>query len=152
MALSDKVKGALFTGARARFSIEGVQVGYARNVAITEEIEYQPVEILDNIEVEEFVPVAYRCRMTASMFRIVGETLKKQGWFPKIGQDVAEHLENILITGDLVATVEDTKTNEVIATVEQVKVASHNYTIDARGITGEDLEFVCIRVRDESGD
>lgn len=152
MALSDKVKGALFTGARARFSIEGIQIGYARNVAITEEIEYQPVEILDNIEVEEFVPVAYRVRMTASMFRIVGETLKKQGWFPKIGQDVREHLENILITGDLVATVEDTKTGETLATVEQVKVASHNYTIDARGVTGVDMEFVCIRIRDESGD
>lgn len=152
MAMSDKVKGALFTGARARFSIDGIQVGYARNVAVTEEIEYQPVEILDNIQVEEFVPVAYRVRFTASMFRIVGETLKKQGWFPKLGQSPAEHLENILLNEGMVATIEDTKTNQTFATLEQVKVASHNYTIDARGIVGEDLEFTAVRARDETGD
>lgn len=152
MAMADKVKGALLTGARARFSIEGIQVGYARNVTVTEEIEYQPVEILDNIQVEEFVPVAYRVRFTASMFRIVGETLKKQGWFPKLGQSPQEHLENILLSDGMVATIEDTKTKETFATLEQVKVSSHNYTIDPRGIVGEDVEFTAIRTRDETGD
>jgi hypothetical protein len=152
MAMSDKVKGAMFTGARAKFSIQGVHVGYARNVAVTEEIEYQPVEILDQIQVEEFVPVAYRVRFTASMFRIVGETLKKQGWFPKLGQTSAEHLENILLVDGMVATIEDTKTGETFATLEQVKIASHNWTIDARGIVGEDVEFTAVRLRDETGD
>jgi len=143
-------KGRLFTGARARFSIDGVKVGYARNVAVTEEIQYDPVEILDNIEVEEYVPVAYRVTFTASQFRIIGETVKSLGYFPNVGQNVNEHLENILISGDLTATVEDTKTGKIFATLEQVKVASHNWTIDARGVVGEDLTFVAIRVKDES--
>lgn len=143
-------KGRLFTGARARFSINGVKVGYARNVAVTEEIQYDPVEILDNIEVEEYVPVAYRVTFTASQFRIIGETVKSLGYFPNVGQNVEEHLENILISGDLTATVEDTKTGKLFATLEQVKVASHNWTIDARGVVGEDLTFVAIRVKDES--
>lgn len=143
-------KGRLFTGARARFSINGVKVGYARNVAVTEEIQYDPVEILDNIEVEEYVPVAYRVTFTASQFRIIGETVKSLGYFPNVGQNVEEHLENILISGDLTATIEDTKTGKLFATLEQVKVASHNWTIDARGVVGEDLTFVAIRVKDES--
>lgn len=143
-------KGNLLTGARARFSIEGVKVGYARNVAITEEIEYQPVEVLDNIEVEEHVPVAYRVRFTASMFRIVGETLKSNGWFPKTGKTTDDHLSHILNTGVLYAQVEDTKTNKVICYLDQIKIASHNWTIDARGIVGEEMEFVAIRVKDES--
>lgn len=143
-------KGNLLTGARARFSIEGVKVGYARNVAITEEIEYQPVEVLDNIEVEEHVPVAYRVRFTASMFRIVGETLKSKGWFPATGKTTEDHLSNILNTGVLYAQVEDTKTNKVICYLDQIKIASHNWTIDARGIVGEEMEFVAIRVKDES--
>lgn len=143
-------KGRLFTGARARFSINGVKVGYARNVAVTEEIQYDPVEILDNIEVEEYVPVAYRVTFTASQFRIIGETVKSLGYFPNVGTNVEEHLENILISGDLTATVEDTKTGKIFATLEQVKVASHNWTIDARGVVGEDLTFVAIRVKDES--
>lgn len=141
-------KGRLFTGARARFSIEGTKVGYARNVAVTEEIQYDPVEVLDNIEVEEFVPVAYRVTFTASQFRIIGETLKSLGFFPSNGGDTNEHLENILVSGDLVATIEDTATGTLFATVEQCKVASHNWTVDARGVVGEDMTFVAIRVRD----
>jgi len=143
-------KGRLFTGARARFSINGVKVGYARNVALTESITYEPVAVLDNIEVEEYVPTGYEVRFTASMFRIIGETLKTLTWFPPVGGNVEEHLENILVSGELTATIEDTKTTRIFATVEQVKIASHNWTIDARGVVGEDVEFVAIRVRDES--
>jgi hypothetical protein len=143
-------KGRLFTGARARFSIEGVKVGYARNVAVSEAITYEPVAVLDNIEVEEYVPTGYEVTFTASQFRIIGETLKSLGWFPKIGANTEEHLENILISGDLVATIEDTKTGNLFAVLEQVKVQSHNWTVDARGVVGEDVTFVAVRVKDES--
>jgi len=143
-------KGRLFTGARARFSINGVKVGYARNVNVSEEITYEPIETLDNIEVEEYVPTGYRVTFTASMFRIIGETLKSQGWFPQIGANTEEHLSNILVTGELTATVEDTKTGKLYATLEQVKVQSHNWTIDARGVVGQDVTFNAIRVKDES--
>lgn len=144
-------KGRVFTGARARFLINGVKVGYARNVTLREEVQYEALEVMDNIEVEEHVPVAYRvANFSAGMFRIIGETLKSLGYFPPIGSNVEEHLENILISGDLTATIEDTKTGKIFATVEQVKVAGHNWTIDARGVVGEDVDFVAIRVKDES--
>lgn len=143
-------KGRILTGARARFSIGGTKVGYARNVNVSEEVRYDPVEVLDNIEVQEFVPIGYTVRLRASQFRIVGETIKSLGYFPSVGANTEEHLSNILTNGDLVATIEDSKTGKIIATVEQVKVASHNYTIDARGVVGEDVEFVGIRVKDES--
>jgi len=143
-------KGRLFTGARARFSINGVKVGYARNVNVSEEIQYDPIEVLDNIEVEEFAPIAYRVTFTASMFRIIGETIKSKGWFPNTGNNTSAHLENILVTGDLVATIEDSKTGKIFATLEQVKVQSHNWTVDARGVVGEDCTFNAIRCRDES--
>jgi hypothetical protein len=143
-------KGRILTGARARFLIDGVQVGYARSVTLGEEIEYQDADVLNNIEVEEHVPVAYRVRFACSMFRIVGETLKSLGWFPSTGNNPAEHLENILLSGNLKASIEDTKTGTLIAVVEQVKVRSVNYTVDARGIVGKDVEFVAIRARDES--
>lgn len=143
-------KGRLFTGARARFSIEGTKVGYARNVNISEEIQYDPVEILDNIQVEEYVPVAYRVSFSASHFRIIGETVKSLGWMPSLGNSPSDHLENILINGDLASLIEDTSTGTPFATIEQVKVATRNWTIDSRGIVGEDLTFVAIRVKDES--
>ena len=143
-------KGRIFTGARARFSINGAKVGYARNVNVSEEIRYDPAEVLDNIEVSEFVPIGYTVRLRASQFRIVGETIKSQGYFPATGGSSEEHLENILTNGDLTATVEDSRTGKILATVEQVKVVSHNWTVDARGVVGEDVEFVAVRVKDES--
>lgn len=143
-------KGNLFTGARARFSLNGVKVGFARNVTVREEVQLDPVEVLDNIEVEEYVPVAYRVTFSASIFRIIGETLKSRNWFPNTGQNTQEHLTNILNTGDLTATIEDTRSGNIFATLEQVRIQSHNWTIDARGIVGEDVEFVAIRLKDES--
>ena len=144
-------KGRLFTGARARFLIEGKKVGYATDVSGGEEIEYFPIEILDNIRVEEHVPVAYRVvGFTARTFKIVGETLKSLGHFPSLGNSVEEHLNNILINGDLVCTIEDNQTGQTIATFRQVKVASTNFQITARGVVGEDISFVAISLADES--
>jgi hypothetical protein len=144
------LKGKILTGARARFSINGVKVGYARNVSVGEEVTYEDIEVLDNIEVLENVPVAYRVTFQASMFRIIGETLKSLGLFPSNGANPGEHLENILVSGDLTATLEDSHTGKSFATLEQVKIASHNWSVDARGVVGEDVTFKAIRVRDES--
>jgi len=144
-------KGRTFTGARARLSLNGRKVGFATNVNGSEEIEYQPQEVLDNIEVDEWIPVAYRANLTASMIRIVGETLKSQGFFPQSGATPEEHLTNILLQGDMVATIEDSKTQRTVTTVEQVKVSSKNFTINARGIAAKDVTFVCVRMRDETG-
>lgn len=143
-------KGRLFTGARARFSIDGVKVGYARNVNVSEAINYEAVNVMDNVEVEEYVPLGYEVTFTASKFRIIGVTLKSRGWFPNAGANTEEHLSNILATGELVATIEDTNTGKIFATLEQVKVASHNWQIEARGIVGEDVTFNAIRLKDES--
>lgn len=143
-------KGNVFTGARAKFSINSVKVGYATNCSGSEEVVYEPVEVLDNIEVEEFVPVAYRVNFTAGRVRIIGETLKSAGWFPKNGANPSEHLQEILKTGDLTCTIEDSKTGKAFMTLEQVKAASHNWAVNARGIVAEDMAFVAIRMRDES--
>jgi hypothetical protein len=143
-------KGRVFTGARARFLLNGKKVGYARNVSGREEINYEDVNVLDNIQPEEQVATGYTCSMTSSLFRIVGESLKSQGWFPSIGANPEEHLKNILTNGDLVATIEDNQTGKIMATYEQVKVRGHNWTIDARGVVGEDVDFVAIRAKDES--
>ncbi len=143
-------KGNLITGARTRFSIGGKKVGYARGVTLTEEIEYQPIEVLDNIETEEHVPIAYRVSFSASLFRIVGNTFKSLGYFPKVGQNVNEHLSNILTSGVLTGTIEDTQTGRILQTIEQVKVGVQNLQFDARGVTGLDVTFNAIRLKDES--
>lgn len=143
-------KGRVFTGCRARFMIEGKKVGYATNVSGSEEVRYDPLEVLDNVEVEEFVPVGYTVTFTAALVRIVGETIKSQGFFPKTGVDTETHLKNILLQGDMSAVIEDTKTGDKICTVQQMKMQSRNFTINARGMVGKDCTFVATRMLDES--
>lgn len=143
-------KGLIFTGARARVLVDGAPFGFATNVNGSEEIQYDPVEILDNIEVQEFVPIAYRVTLSASRVWVVTETLRQQGLFPPGGGSPTQRLENILNQGEINFLVEDNQSGDSIALFEQVRVASHNFTIAARAIVSQDVNFVAIRMKDQS--
>ncbi len=126
----------VFSGARARFKIDGVPVGFAAGVSGSESIDYEPVDVLDLLEVREFVPVAYRATLSAQVFRVIGKSLKALGIFPK--QD------NILTSGDLTCTIEDRLTGETMAQFEQCKAQEHTFDVTARGIVSENVTFVTI--------
>lgn len=131
----------VFSGARARFKINGRLVGFAAGVSGSESIDYEPVDVLNLLEVREFVPVAYRATLSAQIFRVIGKSLKGLGIFPVE--------ENILTSGDLTCTVEDVITGETMAQFEQCKASEHSFDITARGIVSENTTFVTIRLRDE---
>lgn len=131
----------VFSGARARFKIDGVPVGFAAGVSGSESIDYEPVDVLDLLEVREFVPVAYRATLSAQIFRVIGKSLKALGIFPKE--------DNILTTGDLTCTIEDRLTGETMAQFEQCKAQEHTFDVTARGIVSENVTFVTIRMKDE---
>lgn len=143
-------KGLILSGARALFSMNGVEVGWATSVSIGESTQYEEAAVLNNIEVEEFVPTGYRVSFSARRFRIIGKSLRTLGWAAKVGTGPEKHLLNLLNQGDLTATIEDTKTGKIFATVSGVKVSDFSWTVDARGIIGEDVQFVAVRVADES--
>lgn len=132
----------VFSGTRAIFKIEGAVVGFAGGVSGTESIDYEPVDTLDLLEVKEFVPVAYRATLTAQIFRVIGKSLKAIGIFPTE--------ENILTSGDLDATITDRIGGETMAQFQQCKCQEHSFDVTARGIVSENVNFVTIRVRDES--
>lgn len=143
-------KGNVFAGPRCKFKIEGKTIGYGTNVEIGESIEYTPCEVLDNIEVAEWVAVSYRVNFTCGSIKLVNQSLKQQGLFPNTGKSSEDHLLNILNSGDLTATIEDSKAPyAVIATITGVKVASHNFRVSARAIVGEDITFVGTRILSE---
>lgn len=143
-------RGRVLTGARAKFSINGKKIGYATGVNFRENIEYEDIRGLDSIEVLEQVPVGYTVTLSARRTRLVEETYKSMGLFPATGVDSAEHLLNILNAQDFTATVEDSKTGKLIATIAEVKFESVGWNIDARGAVGEDSTFRAIRAKDES--
>ena len=134
----------VFSGSRARFLINGRVVGFAGNVSGSESIDYEPVDILDQLAVQEFVPVAYRATLSAQIFRIIGQSLKALNIFPKE--------EDILTTGLLDCVIEDTQSGagSAMATFTGVSAQEHSFDVGARGIVSENVNFVAIRVRDES--
>lgn len=131
----------VFSGARSRFKIDGSVVGFASGVSGSESVDLEPVDVLDLLEVREYVPVAYRATLSAQLFRLIGKSLKQQGVFPTE--------ENILTSGDLTCTIEDKLTGETMAQFEGCKAQEHSFDITARGIVSENVTFVTIRLRDE---
>lgn len=141
-----KGPGQVFTGPRALFKVGKDPVGYAGNVSGEETIDYEPVDTLDLLEVKEHVPVAYRCSLNATVFRIIGQSLKKVGIFPTI--------QSIVTSESLTASIEDAKPVEggrrTMAFFQGVRASGHTWDVTARGLTADNVTFVAIRVEDES--
>lgn len=132
----------VFSGARAIVKMNQVQVGFAGGVSGSESIEYEPIDVLDLLEVKEFVPVAYRCTLSAQIFRVIGESLKAAGVFPTV--------DNIITADDLTLAIEDKVTRETMAQFERCKISEVSWDVTARGIVSQNVTFVTIRVKDES--
>jgi hypothetical protein len=131
----------VFSGPRARLKANGEVIGYTGGVSGGEQIDYEPIETIDFLEVREHIPVAYRVTLSMSFFRIIGQSLKARGLFPT--------LENILTSGALTISVEDSQTGNTPMLFEQVRIASKNFDIGPRGIVSDSTDAVCIRCRDE---
>lgn len=138
-------RGNVLSGARARLLIDNVKVMYATNVTYGEEIQHDPVEVLDQLEVAEHVPVAYRVNFSAQMVRVITNSIKLRD-----GVRIFPRLEDALTSGELTASIEDKITGALVANIERVKAVRYNLSIGARGIVLNDVEFVAIRIRDES--
>ena len=139
--MANPFEGSFF-GARALFLVNSVEIGFAGGVSGEETIDYEPVDVLGLLEVREYVPVAYRASLNAQIFRIVGNSLKKQNIMPKE--------DDILTSGDLSCAIQDKLTKQTIALFQQCKCSGHTWDTTARGITSENTTWVCIRVKDES--
>lgn len=145
----------VFSGARARFYFNGTQVAYAAGCDGSEEIMYEPVEVLDNLPVKEHVPTGYRVTFNANIFRTVASgastdvapgSLKEQGIFPKFGT----RGERILQMTPVTVFIQDRNSGKVLYIIEGVKPSSQNFSIAARGVVAQNVSFVCIKMLDES--
>jgi hypothetical protein len=133
----------VFSGPRARFKIKGQTIGYAGGVSGEETIDYEPVDVIDLLEVKEHVPVAYRATLNAQIFRVIGKSVKAQGLFPTP--------DKIINSEAMQASIEDAEiTGKTIALFTGVRTAGHTFDVTARGLVSENVTFVAIRVADES--
>jgi len=135
------------------FLFNGEIVGFASGVSGSEEIQYEPVDTLDHLEVREHVPVGYRVTLGAQLFRTVSQgasddvnapgSLKQQQIFPKFDQ--------IFRIQGVDAVIQDHQvTGKILHQFQTVKTSSYNFNITPRGIVGQNVNFVAIRALDES--
>lgn len=142
----------VFSGARCIFKFNDSIVGFAQGVSGSEEIVYEPVDTLDHLETREHAPVGYRVTFTAQIFRTIAAgpstdvdgpgSLKEQNIFPKFA--------DILRLQGVDALLQDHVSGKIIHLLQQVKTASYNFSVTARGIVGQNVTFVAIRAMDES--
>ena len=135
-------------GARVRLYIGEKAIGYCSGVDGEETIDYEPVNVINQIKVVEFIPVAYRCSMSATIFRVVGETLKSK----TLGSVFPDNStrENILTSGDLNGRIENDIEKINLYSVYGMKAASQNFRIESRGIVSTNANFVAISFLDET--
>ncbi len=159
-----------FSGARAIFRVRDRQVAYASGVDGTEEIMYEPVDVLDNIEVSEYVPVGYRVTLNCAVFRTIEGVLAEGPNTPQEQPPAAPEEQNfgslkkdtvgifprstgspseILTSGAMSATVADRITKKTLYFFDSVKAATLNFSVTARGIVGQNVTFNAIRLRSE---
>jgi hypothetical protein len=130
------------SGARAILMIGNTQVALCTGVSITQSIGYEPIHILDLLEVEEFVEVSYDASMSVETMRMVGNSPQNQGLFSY------ESLLTILNQPELVAVIIDALTGTPICKVEGLKGQGNNFDIRAGQAVANNLTFVCKRVLD----
>ena len=136
-------RGKVFHGARAYLVIGGKTVGYVTNVNGTETTEHQPLDVLDNLEVEEFVPVAYSVQFSCGLVKVIGRSLKAAG--------IQVPLSQVLTFGGLTVEIKDRPEDKAIYTIEEAKATTKNFGAAKRQLTVENLSFVAKRMRDEAG-
>lgn len=134
------------TGSRARFEIGGVAIAYASNVSYNENIAYEPINVLDKLQVAEHAETGYTVDLQCQNFRLASESVKTLGIMPK--------LEQILTQGGMTATIVVGKDKAAITLLqmEGVKLQARQTTVDARGVMTETWSFVGIKSSDESAE
>lgn len=138
-------RGNVITGARARFSLDGVLMFYTLNCNYSEEIDREPVEPLDQIDVAEYVATRYRATFSAQLVRAVKQSLKLRS-----GVAIFPQVKNILSQPTLTGTIEDNITGAVLANIANVEASRYRINIGARGIVLTDVEFVTTGIKDET--
>jgi len=138
----NEVQTQVMTGSRAIFSIGGNQVAYASNVSFNENIQYEPINVLDRLDVVEHAEVGYTVDFQCQNFRVPLASVKQLGIMSKFHE--------ILKQGELTVDVVDENTGAIILLMTGVKLQARQTTADARGVMTETWSFVGKKAQDES--
>ena len=131
------------SGAAVKILLNGVAIGRATGVSVSENIEQVPVQVLGDIDVVEHEPVRRTVTLTADFVRIRLKSLKEQGIFPR------GLTAEVLNFGEMTWLVYDEVNDLVLATVEGVVPESSTFRVDQGSIVTVNATFRARRLHDE---
>lgn len=138
-------------GARAKLGIMDPVTGDVRIVGLFSNVSYgvaydmQPIYTLGRFSPAEIVPTGQEAvSVTATGFRIVDNGPHVAAKVPKL-QDLLNH-------EDLSLALIDRQTGKQIMTVFNVRPTGYQTTVGARGVQEITVNFIGIKIEDESGD
>ncbi len=134
----------VYSGARAIFKINGNKVAVATGVDVASNISYDPVRILDLLEVYEFVEAQYSASISCTTVKVIGSSPTQLGFFPHVD------LMSILLQPELIMEGYDNVTGQLVFVAEGVKPENNSFNVTAGAVVSNNLTFVVKRVRDVS--
>jgi hypothetical protein len=133
-----------YTGARAIFKLANKTVAMATGVTVNQNINYEPIHVLDLLEVKEFAEVSYDASISCETIKVIGQSPTQIGIFPHVD------LMSILWQGELNAELYDQVTGALVCVVQAIKPQGNNFDVRAGQVVANNLTFVCKRVLDVS--
>ena len=129
-------------GAKIIFRINGNKVAFATSVSYNEAINHEAVEVLDQLDIVEHVPVSYTCDFSAEAYRVSDKSIKQLGIMPVF--------DEIMTSGVLTAEFIDSETGRTMALFLNVRCTSRSGGFSKGSLGRENMSFVATRMLDES--
>ena len=141
---------AVLTGAKVTFFLGNTVVAYASAVNVTINHGLVPIHTLDRLAPVEYAETDYTVTFSVSRFR-VPKSLTRPGSGSPVDLGWEAKLQDMLTQGTISARVYDKSTQQDILIIDEVKMTTRTFSISARDIGSETLDFVGIVASDEAG-
>jgi len=142
---------AVLTGAKITFYLGETVVAYGSALNVTINQGLTPIHTIDRLAPVEYAEIDYTCTFSITRFRV-----PKNNARPGTGSPVElgwqSKLQNMLTQGTISARVYDKSTQQNVLVIEEVKMTTRNFSIAARDVGNETLDFVGILAYDEAGE
>lgn len=148
--MANSERRRLFVGARARIIARGQRVGWATGASGSRLYQKVPVEVVDNIEVEEYATLGYTVSLRMDVVGLVAASMVSAGLIPEVGQSSEEHLRNIILLEPFTVQVLDNQTNKPQYEFQDCEISEEGFNIQARSLMMLNIVLVGIRVADSA--
>jgi hypothetical protein len=141
---------AVLTGAKVTFYLGNSPVAYASAVNVTINHGLVPIHTIDRLAPVEYAETDYTVSFSVTRFRVPRNS-SRPGTGSPVDLGWQSKVQNMLTQGTISARIYDKTTQQDALVIEEVKMTTRAFSIAARDIGSETLDFVGIVAYDEAG-